>query len=64
MTMTTVSKTLILKVLHRQNKHDRAEWAERQLPDVVNLRQNAGLLDLLGLDVEALQREQLTGIGT
>lgn len=56
--MTTVSKALILQVLHRQNKHDRAEWAERQLPDVVDLQKNAGLLDLLGLDVKELQQEQ------
>jgi hypothetical protein len=60
MTMTTVSKPIILKVLHRQNKHDRAEWAERQLPDVVDLQKNAGLLDLLGLDAGELQQEQLT----
>lgn len=58
--MTTVSKPLILQVLHRQNKHDRAEWAERQLPDEVDLQKNAGLLDLLGLDVEELKQEQLT----
>ena len=60
MTVTTVSKPVLVKVLRRRNLHDRAEWVQRQMPDVIDLERNASLLDLLGLDAEALTAEKPT----
>jgi hypothetical protein len=52
--MTILSKPMLLEVLRRRNLHERAEWADRQLPDAIDVERNAGVLDLLGLDGEAL----------
>jgi hypothetical protein len=45
--MTEVDKQRILQVLRDRGLHARAQWAERELPDRVDLERNAGLLATL-----------------
>jgi hypothetical protein len=58
--MTTLSKPKVLQVLRSRGMHERAEWVDRQLPDVIDVERNASVLDLLGLDAEALSQLQTT----
>jgi hypothetical protein len=47
--MTEVDKHRILQILRDRGLHDRAEWADRQLPERVDLEKNSGLLTTLNI---------------
>ncbi|MBB5870355.1 hypothetical protein F4553_003734 [Allocatelliglobosispora scoriae] len=49
-----VDKAKILEQLRRKGLDDRATFVDRQLPDVVDLETNSGLLKTLGIDVAEL----------
>lgn len=52
--VTTVDKARILAALREKGQDARAEFVDRQLPEIVDLASNAGLLRTLGLDVAEL----------
>ena len=52
--MTEVDKQRILQVLRDRGLHARAQWAERELPDRVDLERNAGLLATLHISLADL----------
>jgi hypothetical protein len=44
-----IEKKKVVDVLRRRGQHDRAEWVNRELPDLVDSAQNTGILATLGL---------------
>ena len=46
-----VEKTAVLAALRRQGLEARADWVQLSMPDVIDVRTNAGVLKTLGLDV-------------
>lgn len=49
-----IDKQQILSLLKQQGQDDKADQAEKQLPDQVDTDQHSGLLDKLGINVEDL----------
>ncbi|WIM94095.1 hypothetical protein ACTOB_006096 [Actinoplanes oblitus] len=50
MTATLIRKADIVAILHSRGKHARADWFERQLPEVVDTGKNSSLLATLEID--------------
>lgn len=55
-----VSKSVIIEMLRAGGKLERAEFVDRQLPELVDVHRNAGLLRMLGIDPAALVDAQAT----
>jgi hypothetical protein len=49
-----IDKARVIAALRARNLHDRADWVERQLPDLIDREKNQSLLDMLGIDVAEL----------
>jgi hypothetical protein len=49
-----IDKALVVAALRARNLHARADWVERQLPDLIDTDKNQSLLDTLGIDVDQL----------
>jgi hypothetical protein len=49
-----IDKAHVLAALRARNLNDRADWVDRQLPDMIDIGKNQSLLDMLGIDVAAL----------
>jgi hypothetical protein len=49
-----VDKAEILSVLRSRGLHERADWFDRELPELVDTYRNAALLQMLGVDLAAL----------
>ena len=58
-----INKLEIVSVLRSGGLHDRADWVERELPDLVDTRKNAALLKMLGVDPAALPPAQVVWPG-
>ena len=54
MTATLVRKSEIVAILRSRGKFARADWFERQLPDIVDTGKNSSLLATLQIDADAL----------
>ena len=54
MTATLVRKAEIVSILRSRGKFARADWFERQLPDIVDTGKNSSLLATLQIDANAL----------
>ncbi|GAA2358750.1 hypothetical protein Cme02nite_34960 [Catellatospora methionotrophica] len=52
----TIDKAKVLAALRDSGQDARAEFVDRQLPDLIDIDSNAGLLRTLGLDVAELNR--------
>ncbi|GAA1368995.1 hypothetical protein [Catellatospora chokoriensis] len=50
----TVDKAGILAALREKGQDGRADFVDRQLPEIIDVASNAGLLRTLGLDVADL----------
>jgi hypothetical protein len=48
----TLDKATVLQELRRRGLTARAEFVDRQLPDLIDVQTNAGLLATLGLAIE------------
>lgn len=57
-----IPKDKILDFLKQRGDHDKAEKAERELPDTVDTERDKGLLDRLGIDPQDLMGN-LGGLG-
>ena len=58
-----IPKEQILEMLRKRGDQDKAEQADRELPDQVDPEQHAGILDKLGLDPKDLMGGLGGGIG-
>jgi len=56
--MTEVDKDKILQILRDRGEHARAQWVDQQLPQRVNLENNAGLLATLHINPSQLTDPQ------
>jgi hypothetical protein len=45
-----IHKAGIISVLRSRGLHARADWVDRELPDVVDTYKNGSLLQMLGVD--------------
>jgi len=45
-----IDKGAILSVLRSRGLDDRADWVDRELPDLVDTYKNSALLRMLGID--------------
>jgi hypothetical protein len=52
-----IGKAEIVALLRSRGLHDRADWVDRQLPQVVDTYTNGSLLRMLHIDPAALRRE-------
>ncbi|MEV0458723.1 hypothetical protein [Catellatospora methionotrophica] len=52
----TIDKARVLAALRDSGQEARAEFVDRQLPDLIDVDANAGLLRTLGLDVAQLSQ--------
>jgi hypothetical protein len=55
---THVDRDLIIKVLRSRGLHDRADWAYRELPHVVDTHKNSSLLRMLQIDPAAIEKAE------
>ena len=60
MTATLVRKSEIVSILRSRGKFARADWFERQLPDIVDTGKNSSLLATLQIDAAALNSTDVT----
>jgi hypothetical protein len=49
-----IDKAEIISVLRSRGLHDRADWVDRELPELVDTYNNAALLQMLGVDPAAI----------
>lgn len=54
-----VSKAEIVATLRFRGLAERADWVDRTLPDLVDIRRNSSLLQTLGVDPAALSRVEV-----
>ena len=53
-----VEKTVIVAILRQRNLDARADWVERTLPAIVDIRRHTGLLATLHIDPADLANQQ------
>jgi hypothetical protein len=53
-TPTYVQKTKLVAMLRSRQLHDRADWVDRELPGLVDTHKNSALLQMLGIDPDAM----------
>jgi hypothetical protein len=53
-----IPKHVIVAALREREKHQRADWVERTLPDEVDLTKSTGLLAMLNLRAEDLAAKE------
>lgn len=51
-----IDKARVLEALRQKGQDARADFVDRQLPEVIDVDSNAGLLKTLGLDVAELSK--------
>jgi hypothetical protein len=49
-----VDKNKIVAMLRSRELHARADWVDRELPGLVDMHKNAALLQMLGIDPDAM----------
>ncbi|WP_203789913.1 hypothetical protein [Paractinoplanes rishiriensis] len=54
MTATHVRRAEIVSILRSRGKFARADWFEREFPDIVDTGKNSSLLTTLEIDADAL----------
>lgn len=50
----TLHKTLVVEELRFRQLHARADWADRALPEIIDADKNSSLLQMLGIDPDAV----------
>jgi hypothetical protein len=51
-----VEKSHIIEVLRSRGLHERADWVDKVLPEVVDAHENGSLLRMLRIDPKAMAR--------
>jgi hypothetical protein len=49
-----VNKAEVIALLRERQLADRADWVDRQLPDLIDVDKNSGLLTMLNIDPREL----------
>lgn len=49
-----IEKAEIIRVLRSRELHDRADWVDKDLPELVDTQKNRALLEMLGVDPAAI----------
>lgn len=49
-----IDKAEIIAILRARGLDDRADWVDRQLPDIVDTYQNGALLQMLNIDLSTM----------
>jgi hypothetical protein len=49
-----IDKAEVVKILRSRGLHDRADWVDRELPELVDTHKNRALLEMLGIDPAAI----------
>jgi hypothetical protein len=49
-----IEKAEIVRVLRSRELHDRADWVDKDLPELVDTHTNRALLEMLGVDPTTL----------
>jgi hypothetical protein len=49
-----IDKAEIIRVLRSRDLHDRADWVDKDLPELVDTDKNRALLAMLGVDPAAV----------
>ena len=55
-----IDKAEVIAVLRARGLHDRADWVDRQLPDIVDTYKNGALLRMLNIDLDTLSPVEAT----
>jgi hypothetical protein len=50
---TCVRNTVVVATLRSRNLHGRADWVEKELPELIDTTRHASLLRTLGIKVDA-----------
>lgn len=50
----TLHKTIVVGELRSRQLHARADWADRELPEIIDADKNSSLLQMLGIDLDAV----------
>lgn len=50
-----IDKAQIIAVLRSRGLHERADWVDRELPEVVDTHRNGSLLRMLHIDPTAIE---------
>jgi len=53
-----ISKKVVLAVLHERGLHARADFVDRELPDLIDSDQHGGLLATLHLNLDDLAKAE------
>jgi hypothetical protein len=53
-TPTYVQKATVVAVLRSRAQQARADWVDRELPELVDTYKNSALLKMLGIDLDAM----------
>jgi hypothetical protein len=49
-----IDKAEIIRVLRSRQLHDRADWVDKDLPELVDTHDHRALLEMLGVDPAAI----------
>ena len=52
-----LEKVKVVEALRERGLDERAGWVNRQMPEIIDAKANAGLLSTLGIDIAALFSE-------
>ena len=53
-TATCVRKTVVVATLRSRDLHGRADWVDKEFPQLIDTARNAALLRTLGIDLDTL----------
>jgi hypothetical protein len=54
-----VDKTRVIADLRSRQLHARADWVDRELPGLIDTYKNSALLQMLGIDLDAMARGEV-----
>ncbi len=54
-----VDKVRVIADLRFRQRHDRADWVDREFPGLIDIDKNAALLRMLGIDLGAMAPDVL-----
>ena len=55
-------KTMVVGELRSRQLHARADWADRELPEIIDADKNSSLLQMLGIDVDAMALDDVEAL--
>ena len=59
-----LDKAKVVEALRARQKHARAQWVDRELPGLIDAGKNYALLDMLGIDLDAVIADRAADRGS